>query len=124
MNRWEVAELAELNNRLAASAVITAPFEYPEQSGLPEDRRTGVLYVGKASLTADLDYALLSYATRNTVFPHDSTGDQFFDDDKYCAYTGLGRALGDRLRTAATLYKVAPVPAPAVLPSAAPRPRQ
>jgi len=114
------AELADLNKRLAASAVITAPFEYPEQSGLPADRRTGVLYVGKSALTADLDYALLSYATRNSVFPHDSTGDQFFDDDKYCAYTGLGRALGDRLRTAATLYQVAAVPAPAVLPSTGP----
>ena len=114
------AELGELNKRLAASAVITAPFEYPEQSGLPEGRRSGVLFVGKAALTADLDYQLLSYATRNTVFPHDSTGDQFFDDDKYCAYTGLGRALGDRIRTAAKLHQVASVPAPAVLPSTGP----
>ena len=118
----ESAELADLNKRLAASSVIIAPFRYPEQSGLPEDKRHGVLYVAKSSLTADLDYALLSYATRNTVFPHDSTGDQFFDDDKYCAYTGLGRALGERLRTAATLYQAAPVQAPAVLPPTGPPP--
>jgi hypothetical protein len=60
----------------------------------------GELYIAKASLTRDMDYDLLSYSAHNSVFPHDSTGDQFFDDAKYCAYTALGRNLGIALREA------------------------
>ena len=61
---------------------------------------TGILVVAKALLTRDLDYDLLSYAARNAVFPHDSTGDQFFDDEKFCAYSQLGREIGRKARDA------------------------
>ena len=47
-----------------------------------------------------MEYELLSYAATNSVFPHDSTGDQFFDDGKYCAYSALGRELGKQVQTA------------------------
>ena len=60
----------------------------------------GILVVAKALLTRDLNYDLLSYAARNAVFPHDSTGDQFFDDEKFCAYSQLGREIGSKARVA------------------------
>ena len=61
---------------------------------MPADQRHGVLVLAKALLTADMSYQLLSYAARHPVFPHDTTGDQFFDDDKFTAYSALGREIG------------------------------
>jgi hypothetical protein len=106
----KAADLADLNGRLSASAVIVAPFRYPPEdvSGVPEDMQQGMLYVGKASLTSTMDYDLLSFAARNSVFPHDSTGDQFFDDGKYCAYTALGREIGTALRIAVKAHDERP----------------
>jgi 8-oxo-dGTP pyrophosphatase MutT (NUDIX family) len=94
--------LAELNSRLSKQATVTATFTYPIESGLGTRKKlcTGRLVVAKALLTPDMDYNLLGYATNNPVFPHDSTGDQFFDDDKYCAYTALGREIGEQSRKA------------------------
>jgi hypothetical protein len=86
--------LSVLNPRLVKSPLITGTIHYPEESGLPEDQRTGQLVVAKSLLWRDLPYPLLSYAARNPEFPHDSTGDQFFDDGKFSAYTELGRQLG------------------------------
>jgi hypothetical protein len=37
---------------------------------------------------------VLAHAQEADPFPRDSTGDQFFDDRQYAAYTALGRALG------------------------------
>jgi hypothetical protein len=88
--------LTSLNERLSKSAIISATIHYPKESGLPEedDGRVGKLVFVKTLLTRDMDYDLLSYAARNGIFPRDSTGDQFFDDGKFCAYRELGRELG------------------------------
>jgi len=45
-----------------------------------------------------MPYELLSYAAQHPAFPHDSTGDQWFDDGQFTAYTQLGRELGNQLR--------------------------
>ena len=85
---------ASLNERLAQNAVVVVDFEYPEESGLDEGQRDGILIFAKTVLTRDLEYDLLSYAAQNAVFPRDSTGDQFFDDGKFCAYRALGQEVG------------------------------
>jgi len=87
-------EFSSLNKRLSARAVLTGSICYPPESDLPEGQRHGVLVVAKALLTPATDYNILSYAARNDVFPHDSTADQFFNDEKFTAYTGLGRQIG------------------------------
>ncbi|MDQ2958796.1 MAG: patatin-like phospholipase family protein [Actinomycetota bacterium] len=84
--------LSALNARLSASPLITGTFRYPAESGA--DDVVGQLVVAKALLWPELPYQLLSYATNNAVFPHDSTADQWFDDGQYAAYTELGRQLG------------------------------
>lgn len=94
------ASLAALNKRLSERSVLTARVCYPEESGLPAGHRHGTLVVAKASLTPRLPYPLLSYAARHPVFPYDSTGDQFFDDGKFTAYSALGRALGEEAAAA------------------------
>jgi len=110
--------LSSLNARLSEKSVIVGHISYPPESMPPESPSTtpadgstdggqpaikpptGILVVAKALLTRDLDYDLLSYAARNAVFPHDSTGDQFFDDEKFCAYSQLGREIGRKAKDA------------------------
>ena len=103
--------LTALNPRLSSGAVMTATITYPPESGLLADANTGTLVVAKASLWPELPYPLLAYALRNPVFPHDSTGDQWFDDGQYGAYTALGRELG-----AAAIAATTAPPAPPVRP--------
>lgn len=85
--------LAELSSRLSQQGVITGTFEYPLGSPYA-GRGRGVLVVAKSALWRGLGYPVLAYAHDQAVFPRDSTGDQFFDDAQYAAYTALGRALG------------------------------
>lgn len=92
--------LAALNAGLVTNPVITGTITYPAASGLDPEQRTGVLVVARALLWPELSYPLLSYATQNLVFPRDSTGDQWFNDGQFCAYTELGRKLGERAREA------------------------
>jgi hypothetical protein len=84
--------LAALSARLSQTGIITGTFEYPPES--PFAGRTGALVVAKASLWPNLPYQVLAHAQSAEVFPRDSTGDQFFDDAQYTAYTALGRELG------------------------------
>ena len=84
--------LSALNSRLSDSPLITGTIHYPAESGQPA---VGRLIVAKALLWRDLPYELLSYAAHQPEFPRDGTSDQFFDDDKFAAYTELGRQLGE-----------------------------
>jgi hypothetical protein len=84
-----------LNARMSKTPIITGTITYPPECGMAA--RSGRLIVGKALLTSDMPYWLLSYAAKHPVFPHDSTGDQWFDADQFSAYTELGRQLGRRM---------------------------
>jgi len=77
--------------------VLTGEITYPEQVGedSPADR-TGTLVVVKATLDRRVPYPVLCYAADNPTFPHDSTGDQWFDHRQFDAYQTLGRHLGER----------------------------
>ena len=89
--------LASISGRLSQSAVVRGTITYPPESGLPDEARTGTIVVAKALLTRDLPYELLSYACKNPVFPHDSTGDQWFDHGQFDAYLALGRSLAEQV---------------------------
>ena len=54
----------------------------------PTDR--GILLYVKPALTGDEPPDVLQYKTRNTAFPHESTGDQFYDEAQWEAYRRLG----------------------------------
>ncbi len=79
--------------RLARTPIITGTVHYPPESGLG-DQVTGRLVVARTVLWPDLPYSLQSYAAHHPEFPHDSTGDQWFDHGQFAAYTELGRHLG------------------------------
>jgi len=94
--------LAALSGRLSKTAICTGTITYPRDVDFPSTTsRTGRLVVAKATLTADLPYQLLSYASKQPVFPRDSTSDQWFDHAQFDAYQGLGHYLGDRAVDAA-----------------------
>jgi hypothetical protein len=41
-----------------------------------------------------MPYALLTYALKETAFPRQSTGDQFFDHEQFDACRALGHFIG------------------------------
>lgn len=88
-----IAGGSALAARLAANPVITGTIHYPPESGLGGNV-TGRLVVARAVLWPELPYPLLSYAAQHPEFPHDSTGDQWFDHGQFSAYTELGRHIG------------------------------
>jgi hypothetical protein len=78
-------------------------------SRVDPDGRDGILVYLKSSLTGDEPTDALRYATANPEFPHQTTGDQWFDESQFESYRVLGYhiaenvfgALGDatKLRT-------------------------
>lgn len=86
-------ELAALNARLSATAVVIGTIKYPAESGLPENCRLGLLVFAKSLLWGRLPYDVLSYAIKNPQFPHDTTADQWFTEGQFSQYKALGREL-------------------------------
>ena len=67
-----------------------------------EDGTEGFLLYIKASLTCNRDEPedVLEYKARKEAFPHESTGDQFFDEDQFESYRALGQHIGEELLAA------------------------
>jgi hypothetical protein len=61
------------------------------------DGTCGTLVVVKPRVVTGVSLDLASYAGRNTAFPQQTTGDQFFDEAQWEAYHQLGLHLGDLL---------------------------
>jgi predicted acylesterase/phospholipase RssA len=55
----------------------------------PDGQRGTLIYV-KASLTGNEPSDVLEYRKRQPAFPHQSTGDQFFDESQFESYRSLG----------------------------------
>lgn len=54
------------------------------------DNETGVLIYLKSSLSGDENDYVLDYKRRNSSFPHETTVDQFFDEEQFEVYRALG----------------------------------
>jgi len=68
--------------------------------GETSDESAGYLLYLKSSLTGDEDEVIAEYRARHPSFPHQSTADQFFDEDQFEAYRALGQHIADGLFTA------------------------
>jgi hypothetical protein len=55
----------------------------------------GYLLYFKSSLTGDEPSDVLEYHARHSEFPHQSTGDQWFDESQFESYRRLGLHMGD-----------------------------
>jgi hypothetical protein len=60
----------------------------------PARWKLGTLLIVKPNLHDALDRDVLAYARRNPTFPHESTGDQFFDEAQWESYHRLGEDFG------------------------------
>lgn len=69
---------------------ITYP---PLDGGGPPE--TGWLLYLKSSFTGDEGEVIREYRHRDPAFPHQSTGDQFFDEDQFEAYRALGQHIAE-----------------------------
>lgn len=84
----------DLNARLSTSPVTLGSVTYPPVAGHQEAH--GQLVFVQTVLTPDMPYQLLDFPQGNPGFPHDSTGDQFFNAAQFDAYQALGYFLGQQ----------------------------
>jgi hypothetical protein len=80
----------------AAAGWLEAAIRYADGS-------TGQLIYIKATLIEGLPPAVLGYAKANRVFPHQTTADQWFDEEQFEAYRQLGFHLASRMIAEARL---------------------
>ena len=85
--------------------VLLARIRYRERPGPPDAsgkpgppvRPEGTLLVIKPNLHDALDVDVLAYAEKHSSFPHESTGDQSFDEAQWESYHRLGEDFGRAL---------------------------
>ena len=68
---------------------------YPPADGDGQPEEGYLLYL-KSSYSGDEDEVIKEYRRRNPAFPHQSTADQFFDEDQFECYRALGQHIGEK----------------------------
>ncbi len=97
------SSFTDLNARLSKSQVTTGSIIYPDVTcPLRDDETVGTIVFAQAVLAPDMPYQLLDFPQGDTGFPHDSTGDQFFDAGQFDAYQVLGYYIGQKAAGSAT----------------------
>lgn len=61
------------------------------------DAEPGYLVYVKSSLTADAPIDIRQYYDAHPTFPHETTADQWFDEDQFEAYRHLGQIVAEKL---------------------------
>ena len=79
----DLSALRPGENGLARQPMVAGDIEYPTGE-------TGVLLLVKPSLTGGEPPDITQYKTRNAAFPHETTGDQFYDEAQWESYRRLG----------------------------------
>jgi len=72
-----------------------AQVKYPAVEG--QEATEGWLLYIKTSVTGDEPLDVRQYQAVHPSFPHESTADQFFDDEQWESYRGLGEHIGSSL---------------------------
>ena len=62
-----------------------------------DSRPTGKIIYVKSSITGDEPIDVQEYGTKNDTFPHQSTADQFFDEEQFESYRKLGMHIAGEL---------------------------
>ncbi|MCP5260725.1 MAG: hypothetical protein H6929_05165 [Rhodoferax sp.] len=96
----------DMGNVHSSRGVLLARIRYRERPGPaladgrpgPPVRPEGTLLVIKPNLHDALDIDLLAYARNHPGFPHESTGDQSFDEAQWESYHRLGEDFGRAMR--------------------------
>lgn len=75
-------------SRLSGKHCVVGTIRYPETGQLNEE--FGYLFYCKSSLTGDEPPHLHEYRVKHPSFPHQTTADQWFDEQQFEAYRELG----------------------------------
>ncbi|MCS0616100.1 patatin-like phospholipase family protein [Massilia kyonggiensis] len=75
------------NDNTLGAACVTGRIRYRAADGFGRD---GVLLYIKPTLIGDENADILNYSKTHPEFPHQSTADQFFDEDQFESYRSLG----------------------------------
>jgi hypothetical protein len=84
---------------------------YPAQGGMPAG--TGLILYLKLSVTGNEPELIRRYRILNADFPHQTTLDQFFDEEQFECYRRLGVHVAEGLFSRALLGDVDPKSVPA-----------
>ncbi len=76
--------------RLSKAHFKLGTIRYPAIPGQAQESEGTLLYI-KSTLTGDEPADVTAYAAANTVFPNNSTGNQFFDESLFESYRALGQ---------------------------------
>ncbi len=90
-------------------AIGRIQYSEADGAGLPEEQRKdldGILIYLKPSIVGDEPIDIYNYAATNQMFPHESTGDQWFSESQFESYRMLG------LHTIEWIYQQATEQAP------------
>lgn len=81
----DLSPLEPNEHGLARQPMVAGDIHYPGGD-------TGVLLLFKPTLVGNEPADIAQYKTRNAAFPHESTGDQFYDEAQWESYRRLGEA--------------------------------
>ena len=82
----DISALRRGENGLARQHAVVGTIHYNGIIGMDK----GTIIFFKPALTGDEPPDVLQYRTRNHAFPHESTGDQFYDEPQWESYRRLG----------------------------------
>ena len=86
----DVSPLRPGDDGLARQHAVVGTIHYNSLKGMDK----GTILFFKPALTGDEPADVLQYRTRNRAFPHESTGDQFYDEAQWESYRRLGEHTG------------------------------
>ena len=110
----EAAKVIPDETGIAKATCVTGVIRFP-------DGQTGKLVYVRSVMTAGAPHDVRAYQELDAEFPHNSTGDQLYTDQRFEAYRALGR---EAATEALALYRAAtppPPPSPAAASASAPR---
>ena len=88
MNRIDTSEIRfDRGSGRSKSHFAIGTIEYP-------NKEIGYLFYIKSSITGDEPEHLNEYRIKNPTFPHQTTADQWFDEQQFEAYRELGYHIG------------------------------
>lgn len=88
----DLSDIKPDKNGLSRSHCAVGTIYYPEWKDLPEEH--GYLVYCKASLIGSEPHHLIEYKSKHPSFPHQTTADQWFDEQQFEAYRELGYQVG------------------------------
>lgn len=86
----DVGPLRKNDAGVSRQHIVVGTIYYDGRRG----RDRGVLMLIKPTLVGDEPPDVVQYRDRNSAFPHESTGDQFFDEPQWESYRRLGEHCG------------------------------